>query len=258
MAKLPCVSFLLSCGSVQSQAIIKMNTWATMFAHYGWNPARYPGLLAPDGSPHLRPVRVAADQARRLWRSPRILHGIPEPGAVSRRRHRFRIRAGQLLLFPAWHAASDAVLEPHRAGQTGVGVAGRGLGCRHRPAARLANVCPLARGGALRGGQAPVLVPPGFAHGFVVFSGTARLYYKCTAGYAKDHERSFRWNNPQGGIRWPIDNPILSPRDAAAPHACRTVPPSRSSAAASRETRVVRGAAASPRLARLPCPRRVA
>ena len=101
-------------------------------------------------------------------------------------------------------------------------------------------------------------VPPGFAHGFVVLSDTVLLHCGCTAGYAKDHERSFRWNDPRDGIRWPIDNPILSPRDAAAPHACRAVPPSRSSAAASRETRMARGAAASPRLARLPCPRRVA
>lgn len=64
-------------------------------------------------------------------------------------------------------------------------------------------------------------VPPGFAHGFVVLSDTVLLHCGCTAGYAKDHERSFRWNDPRDGIRWPIDNPILSPRDAAAPHACR-------------------------------------
>ncbi len=60
-------------------------------------------------------------------------------------------------------------------------------------------------------------VPPGFAHGFVVLSDTALFHYKCTAGYAKDHERGFRWDDPQVGIRWPIADPILSPRDAAAP-----------------------------------------
>ena len=60
-------------------------------------------------------------------------------------------------------------------------------------------------------------VPPGFAHGFVVTSESALFHYKCTAGYAKEHERGFRWNDPSVGIQWPVTDPILSPRDAAAP-----------------------------------------
>ena len=60
-------------------------------------------------------------------------------------------------------------------------------------------------------------VPPGFAHGFVVTGETALFHYKCTAAYAKDHERGFRWNDPAIGIQWPVTNPILSPRDASAP-----------------------------------------
>jgi dTDP-4-dehydrorhamnose 3,5-epimerase len=60
-------------------------------------------------------------------------------------------------------------------------------------------------------------VPPGFAHGFVVTSDTALFHYKCTAAYSKEHERGFRWNDPALGIQWPVTDPILSTRDAAAP-----------------------------------------
>jgi dTDP-4-dehydrorhamnose 3,5-epimerase len=60
-------------------------------------------------------------------------------------------------------------------------------------------------------------VPPGFAHGFVVTSETALFHYKCTAAYSKEHEHGFLWNDPEVGIQWPMGDPILSPRDAAAP-----------------------------------------
>jgi dTDP-4-dehydrorhamnose 3,5-epimerase len=60
-------------------------------------------------------------------------------------------------------------------------------------------------------------VPPGFAHGFCVLSQTADLTYKVTEEYAPDLERGILWNDPAIGIRWPITNPLLSPRDAALP-----------------------------------------
>lgn len=60
-------------------------------------------------------------------------------------------------------------------------------------------------------------VPPGFAHGFVVMSETALFHYKCTDAYAPKDEIGFRFDDPAVGIRWPIDNPILSARDRAAP-----------------------------------------
>lgn len=60
-------------------------------------------------------------------------------------------------------------------------------------------------------------VPEGFAHGFVVLSGTAECLYKTTAYYAPEHERSLLWNDPELGIRWPIDGaPTLAAKDAAA------------------------------------------
>lgn len=56
-------------------------------------------------------------------------------------------------------------------------------------------------------------VPEGFAHGFCVTSETAEVIYKCTSLYAPDEEGSLLWNDPEIGIEWPIDSPILSPKD---------------------------------------------
>lgn len=62
-----------------------------------------------------------------------------------------------------------------------------------------------------------MFVPRGFAHGFVVTSPDAVVSYKCSAYYAPGCEQHIRWDDPRIGIRWPVTDPILSPRDAAAP-----------------------------------------
>lgn len=56
-------------------------------------------------------------------------------------------------------------------------------------------------------------VPAGFAHGFVVTSDTAEVVYKCTSLYAPDQEGSLLWNDPDIGIEWPLENPLLSAKD---------------------------------------------
>lgn len=60
-------------------------------------------------------------------------------------------------------------------------------------------------------------VPVGFAHGFCVLSETADLVYKVTEEYARDLERGILWNDPEIGVRWPISEPVLSPRDVGLP-----------------------------------------
>lgn len=60
-------------------------------------------------------------------------------------------------------------------------------------------------------------VPRGFAHGFVVLSDVADLFYKCDEYYSPSDELIVRWNDPAIGISWGIDDPALSPRDANAP-----------------------------------------
>ena len=59
-------------------------------------------------------------------------------------------------------------------------------------------------------------VPPGFAHCFVVLSDTADFEYKCTDYYDPSDEGSILWNDSDLDITWPIDNPILSNKDASA------------------------------------------
>lgn len=56
-------------------------------------------------------------------------------------------------------------------------------------------------------------VPEGFAHGFVVTSDTAEVVYKCTNLYEPAQEGSVLWNDPDIGIEWPVDEPLLSQKD---------------------------------------------
>ncbi|MEQ9565511.1 MAG: dTDP-4-dehydrorhamnose 3,5-epimerase [Porticoccaceae bacterium] len=56
-------------------------------------------------------------------------------------------------------------------------------------------------------------VPPGLAHGFVVLSDLADFEYKCTDYYFPEDEGCLFWNDPEIGIDWPVDNPVLSAKD---------------------------------------------
>jgi dTDP-4-dehydrorhamnose 3,5-epimerase len=60
-------------------------------------------------------------------------------------------------------------------------------------------------------------IPPGLAHGFCVLSKEADFVYKMTEEYAPELERGIIWNDPEIGVRWPIAEPIVSPRDAQLP-----------------------------------------
>lgn len=60
-------------------------------------------------------------------------------------------------------------------------------------------------------------VPPGFAHGFCVVSDEADVVYKVTEEYAPELDRGILWNDPELGIPWPVQAPLLSPQDACLP-----------------------------------------
>jgi dTDP-4-dehydrorhamnose 3,5-epimerase len=62
-----------------------------------------------------------------------------------------------------------------------------------------------------------VWAPAGFARGFCVLSDVCEIQYKCTGTYNKMGEGAIRWNDPEIGIQWPIQNPVLSAKDAHAP-----------------------------------------
>lgn len=60
-------------------------------------------------------------------------------------------------------------------------------------------------------------IPKGFAHGFTVLSERADLLYKVSDYYSSEHECGVIWNDPDIGIDWPVDNPILSNKDRRLP-----------------------------------------
>lgn len=64
-----------------------------------------------------------------------------------------------------------------------------------------------------------LLVPKGFAHGFLTLEPNVEVFYKVSAPYAPEHDRGIRWNDPSIGIAWPLEGrePVLSGKDAAAP-----------------------------------------
>ncbi len=62
-------------------------------------------------------------------------------------------------------------------------------------------------------------IPAGFAHGFLALEDGTEFLYKTTDVYAKDCERSLRWDDPRIAIDWPAlpGPPLLAAKDASAP-----------------------------------------
>jgi len=64
-------------------------------------------------------------------------------------------------------------------------------------------------------------IPVGFAHGFLALEDDTHFLYKTTDYYAKEQERSIRWDDPAIAIAWPLPAgltaPLVAPKDAAAP-----------------------------------------
>ena len=56
-------------------------------------------------------------------------------------------------------------------------------------------------------------VPRGFAHGFAVLSDVADVVYKVDNVYAPGYEGGIIWSDPELGIDWPVDEPIVSEKD---------------------------------------------
>lgn len=60
-------------------------------------------------------------------------------------------------------------------------------------------------------------VPEGFAHGFCVTSKEADVLYKVNSEYSPENERGILWNDPEVGIKWPTDKPIIIQKDLELP-----------------------------------------
>jgi dTDP-4-dehydrorhamnose 3,5-epimerase len=64
-----------------------------------------------------------------------------------------------------------------------------------------------------------LLVPKGFAHGFLTLEENCEVQYKVTAPYSREHDRAIRFDDPTIGIDWPIEAEALrlSDKDRQAP-----------------------------------------
>ncbi|HMX40690.1 MAG TPA: dTDP-4-dehydrorhamnose 3,5-epimerase [Saprospiraceae bacterium] len=64
-----------------------------------------------------------------------------------------------------------------------------------------------------------LLVPRGFAHGYVVLSDTAEFQYKCDNYYSKEHEGGIRYDDPALRIDWEFDlgQVLVSDKDLQLP-----------------------------------------
>lgn len=64
-----------------------------------------------------------------------------------------------------------------------------------------------------------MLVPVGFAHGFLTLEPDTEVLYKVSAAYSKDHDRAIAWNDSEIAVQWPLNgqSPSLSQKDREAP-----------------------------------------
>ena len=62
-----------------------------------------------------------------------------------------------------------------------------------------------------------LLIPRGFGHGFVTLTDDVEFLYKADNYYAPEADAGIRWNDPDIGVDWGVDNPILSEKDKKNP-----------------------------------------
>ncbi|WP_437829633.1 dTDP-4-dehydrorhamnose 3,5-epimerase [Niallia taxi] len=63
-----------------------------------------------------------------------------------------------------------------------------------------------------------LLIPQGFAHGFMTITNDVEVQYKVDNLYAPECDRGIIWNDPTIDIKWPLDiTPVLSEKDQNAP-----------------------------------------
>lgn len=55
-------------------------------------------------------------------------------------------------------------------------------------------------------------IPPGFAHGFFATE-NSNVIYLSTNEFNREYDSGIRWNDPDIGIKWPTENPVLSEKD---------------------------------------------
>jgi len=61
-----------------------------------------------------------------------------------------------------------------------------------------------------------VFIPRGLGHGFITLTDDTEFLYKTDNYYSADHDRAILWSDPEIGVDWGIDNPIVSEKDKTA------------------------------------------
>lgn len=71
-----------------------------------------------------------------------------------------------------------------------------------------------------------LLVPVGFAHGYLTLEPDTEVLYKVTAPYNPEYDAGIRWDDDDLQIGWPLEGrqPILSKRDESLPTLAATEP----------------------------------
>ncbi len=62
-----------------------------------------------------------------------------------------------------------------------------------------------------------LFIPRGFGHGFVTLTDDVEFVYKVDNLYSREMDRGIRYNDPDVGVDWGVEDPVLSEKDTRSP-----------------------------------------